>query len=189
MGEPMRVENFEQLEVWQKAHAMALEVYKMTSALPEEEEFGLILRMRKAACDVPANIANGFERRQMIAKLGLYREARAAVEELRYYFILCRDLGYTIEFEKFAQGGEQLARMVGGLVGSIARVENERGGRYGGDRRGGGGGGGRDRRDRGERRDRGPRDMRSEQGQGESRGGEQTDADSSSASDRGEPAE
>ena len=87
----MRVENFEQLEVWQKAHAMALDVYKMTSALPEEEEFGLILRMRKAACDVPANIANGFERRQMTAKLALYREARAAVEELRYYFILCRD--------------------------------------------------------------------------------------------------
>ncbi len=184
----MRVENFEQLEVWQKAHAMALEVYKLTSALPEEEEFGLILRMRKAACDVPANIANGFERRQMIAKLSLYRDARAAVEELRYYFILCRDLGYTIEFEKFAQGGEQLARMVGGLVGSIARVESDnRSGRYGGDRRGGGGGGGRDRRDRGERRDRGPRDAGGEQG--ESGGGELTGADSGSASDRGEPTE
>ena len=186
----MRVENFEQLEVWQKAHAMALEVYKLTSALPEEEEFGLILRMRKAACDVPANIANGFERRQMIAKLSLYREARASVEELRYYFILCRDLGYTIEFEKFAQGGEQLARMVGGLVGSIARVESDnRNGRFGGDRRGGGGGG-RDRRDRGERRDRGPRDARDAGGeQGESGGGEQTGADSSSAGDRGEPTE
>jgi four helix bundle protein len=178
----MRVENFEQLEVWQKAHAMALDVYKLTSSLPEEEEFGLILRMRKAACDIPANIANGFERRQLIAKLGLYREARASVEELRYYFILCRDLGYTIEFEKFAQGGEQLARMVGGLVGSIARVENEyRGGRPGGDRRGGG----RDRRDRGERRERGPRDAGGEQS--ESGGGEQSGAEPSSAEDRGEP--
>ena len=114
---------------------MALDIYKLTSQLPEEEEFGLILRMRKAACDVPANIANGFERRQLTAKLALYREARAAVEELRYYFILCRDLGYPIEFEKFSQGGEQLARMVGGLVGSIARVES------GHDRRGVGRGG------------------------------------------------
>lgn len=178
----MKVESFEQLEVWQKAHAMALDVYKMTSALPEEEEFGLILRMRKAACDVPANIANGFERRQMTAKLSLYREARAAVEELRYYFILCRDLGYTIEFEKFSQGGEQLARMVGGLVGSIARVEsdNRGGGRYGGGRRGGGG---RDRRDRGDRR--GGREEGGEQG--EFGGGDQTGADTTSASDRGEP--
>lgn len=147
----MKVDNFEQLEVWQKAHAMALAVYKMTSSLPEEEEFGLILRMRKAACDVPARIANGFERRNMNAKLALYREARASVEELRYYFILTRDLGYTIEFEKFATEGEQLARMVGGLVGSIARLDpgdhrggRGRGGDRGGDRRrapqGGGGG-------------------------------------------------
>ena len=160
----MKIESFEQLEVWQKAHAMALEVYKLTSGLPEQEEFGLILRMRKAACDVPANIANGFERRQMVAKLGLYREARAAVEELRYYFILCRDLGYTIEFEKFAAAGEQLARMAGGLVGSIARVESENRGFYQG---GGGGGGGRGRggrdRDRNDDRDRrsGPGPQRS----------------------------
>lgn len=137
----MKVENFEQLEVWQKAHQMALEVYKLTSALPEEEEFGLILRMRKSACDVPSSIANGFERRQLPAKLQLYREARAAVEELRYYFILCRDLGYPIEFETFSANGEQLARMVGGLVGSIARVESDNM-----DRRGGGGGRGGDRR-------------------------------------------
>ena len=135
----MKIDSFDQLEVWQKAHQMALEVYKLTSGLPEEEEFGLILRMRKAACDVPANIANGFERRQLTAKLALYREARAAVEELRYYFILCRDLGYTIDFENFSQSGDQLARMVGGLVGSIARVES------GSDRRGGGRGGDRGR--------------------------------------------
>lgn len=174
----MKVESFEQLEVWQKAHAMALDVYKLTGALPEEEEFGLILRMRKAACDVPSNIANGFERRQLIAKLGLYREARAAVEELRYYFILCRDLGYPIEFEKFSQGGEQLARMVGGLVGSIARVES------GSDRRGGDRG---RRDDRGPRGDRGPRSDRGPRRDSDEVVGEDTGADTTSASDRGDP--
>ena len=126
----MRVESFEQLEVWQKAHAMALHIYKVTQDFPEEEEFGLILQMRKAATGVPAQIANGFERRNMDAKLALYREARASVEELRYYFILCRDLGYTINFDELATQGEQLARMVGGLVGSIARLDTgDRGGR------------------------------------------------------------
>lgn len=145
----MRVENFEQLEVWQKAHAMALDVYRLTSALPEEEELGLILRMRNVACNVPSSIANGFERRELVERLSVYREARAAVEELRYYFILCRDLGYTIDFETFSQNGEQLARMVGGLVGSVARAASGRDGR----------GGGRDRQ-RGDNRDRGERGPR-----------------------------
>ncbi len=137
----MKVENFEQLEVWQKAHAMALDVYKLTQGFPEEEEMGLILRMRAAACDVPARIANGFERRNMSAKLALYREARASVEELRYYLILCRDLGYQIDFPAMADHGEQLARMVGGLVGSIARLEpgGDGRGRRRGDRGGRGG--------------------------------------------------
>lgn len=166
----MRVENFEQLEVWQKAHAMALEVYKLTSGLPEEEELGLILRMRNAACNVPSNIANGFERRQLGEKLIVYREARAAVEELRYYFILCRDLGYTIDFPNFSQNGEQLARMVGGLVGSVARAES-----------GQGRGGGRDRQ-RGDGRDRfdgGPRDGsgRHDQAMDEGAGDDRSDHD------------
>jgi four helix bundle protein len=144
----MAVDSFEQLEVWQKAHAMVLAVYKETDKLPDEEEFGLILRMRQVAAQIPAFIANGFERRMRLAKLSLYRDARSAVEELRYYFILCRDLGYTINFEEMANQGEQLARMTGGLVGSVAR---------------------RDRNDRGPR-DRGPRDRgprrRDEAGEG-----------------------
>jgi four helix bundle protein len=136
----MTVESFEQLEVWQKAHAMVLQVYRETDKLPEQEEFGLILRMRQVAAQIPANIANGFERRMMRAKLALYREARAAVEELRYYFVLCKDLGYQIPFEQMATDGEQLARMVGGLVGAIARRERGEGHRprSGGPRRGGG---------------------------------------------------
>lgn len=152
----MRVESFEQLEVWQKAHAMALHIYKITQDFPEEEEFGLILQMRKAAIGVPAQIANGFERRNMDAKLSLYREARASVEELRYYFILCRDLGYTINFDELATQGEQLARMVGGLVGSIARLDTgDRGGRRRPPRDNRGGG--RDNRDNRDMRDnRGP---------------------------------
>ncbi len=153
----MRVESFEQLEVWQKAHAMALHIYKITQDFPEEEEFGLILQMRKAATGVPAQIANGFERRNMDAKLALYREARASVEELRYYFILCRDLGYTINFDELATQGEQLARMVGGLVGSIARLDTgDRGGRRRPPRDNRGGG-----RDRDMRDNRGPQSQES----------------------------
>ena len=178
----MKVENFEQLEVWQKAHAMALDVYKLTSDLPEEEEFGLILRMRKAACDVPANIANGFERRQMNAKLSLYREARAAVEELRYYFILCRDLATPSTSRSSARAASNSpAWSADWSARSLASRATDRRSAAAG------GGGDRDRgrgRDRGDRGDRGPRNEGGEQSEIT---GEQTGADTTSASDRGEP--
>jgi four helix bundle protein len=46
--------------VWQKAHQLTVEVYKLTRRLPEDERFGLIPQMRRAASSVPANIAEGF---------------------------------------------------------------------------------------------------------------------------------
>jgi len=116
----MAVQSFEQLEVWQKAHALAIEVYKQSQKLPEEEEFGLILQMRQAAMRVPAYIANGFKRRQMKSKLRMYNKAQASLEELRYYFLLCRDLKFEVNFEELAYQGDQAARMVNGLVRSIA---------------------------------------------------------------------
>ena len=51
----------------------------------------------------------------------LYREARASVEELRYYFILCRDLGYDIDFDEVAMKGETVSRMLDGLLRSMLR--------------------------------------------------------------------
>jgi four helix bundle protein len=50
---------FKDLEVWQKSHALVLEVYKLTRRLPREELFGLVSQMRRAAVSVPANIAEG----------------------------------------------------------------------------------------------------------------------------------
>jgi four helix bundle protein len=116
----MAVQSFEQLEVWQRAHGLTLEVYKQSQQLPEEEEFGLFVQMRKAATRVPALIASGFRRRNMRSKLRSYNKSQAALEELRYFFILCRDLKYPLNHEELAYQGDQVARMISGLVRSIA---------------------------------------------------------------------
>jgi four helix bundle protein len=50
---------FKQLEVWQKAHVLALAVYRTTAQFPREEQYGLTAQLRRAAVSVPANIAEG----------------------------------------------------------------------------------------------------------------------------------
>jgi len=115
----MAIERFEQLEVWQVAHLLVLGVYKATLALPSDEKFGLVSQMRRAAVSVPANIAEGFKRRGQQDRAHFYNMAEASLEESRYYFILCRDLGYKVEFEVMAKQADQVSRMLHGLIKSV----------------------------------------------------------------------
>jgi four helix bundle protein len=85
---------FQDLLVWQKAHALTLEVYRATRAYPREEQFGLTAQTREAAASVPANIAEGCGKRtrgQLRASLDI---SGGSLSELHYWFILGRDLGY-----------------------------------------------------------------------------------------------
>ena len=65
----MPIERFEQLEVWQAAHALVLKVYKTTQRLPRDQKFGLISQMQRAAVSVPASIGEGFKRRGRAEKI------------------------------------------------------------------------------------------------------------------------
>ncbi len=115
----MGIERFEQLEVWQAAHILVLDVYRKTKGFPTEEKFGLVSQMRRAAVSVPANIAEGFKRRGRAEKIHFYNIAQASLEELRYYFILCRDLGYIVGDGDITERADKVSRMLYGLVQSL----------------------------------------------------------------------
>lgn len=91
---PKPAESFRDLIVWQKSHALVLDVYKLTRRLPKEELFGLVSQMRRAAVSIPANIAEGFKRRGKPDKARHMNIAQGSLEELQYFFILCADLSY-----------------------------------------------------------------------------------------------
>jgi four helix bundle protein len=119
MGATMAIERFEQLEVWQKAHDLVLHVYRVTAHYPAEEKFGLISQMRRAAVAVPANIAEGFKRRGRPDKARFYNIAQASLEELRYYFILSRDLKFSGDHENLISETGPIARMLTALIRTV----------------------------------------------------------------------
>lgn len=84
---------FRDLIVWQKAHALALGVYKLTATFPKNEVYGLTAQMRTAAVSVPANVVEGFRRSSRPDKARMLNVAQGSLEELRYYLILTEDLG------------------------------------------------------------------------------------------------
>jgi four helix bundle protein len=115
----MALERFEQLKVWQEAHRMVLDVYRTSKRFPADERFGLVSQMRRAAVSVPANIAEGFKRRGLKDKSHFYNMAQGSLEELRYYFILCRDLSYALPSEVLGDRAERVGRMLTALINSL----------------------------------------------------------------------
>lgn len=81
---------FEDLIVWQKAHAFVLRVYQLTARFPKEELFGLTSQLRRAAVSIPANVAEGFKKLGKADKLRFYNISQGSLEECRYYLMLAR---------------------------------------------------------------------------------------------------
>ena len=93
MYKPAR--SFQDLIVWQRAHALVLVTYKLTRVLPKHELFGLISQAQRAAVSIAANIAEGFRKMGTADKARFLNIAQGSLEELRYYLILIADLGYA----------------------------------------------------------------------------------------------
>jgi four helix bundle protein len=53
------MEDFKNLKVWTKAHALTLAVYQLTRSFPRDEIYGLTSQMRRASASIGANVAEG----------------------------------------------------------------------------------------------------------------------------------
>ena len=87
-------QSFQDLLVWQKAHQFVLAVYNYSDYFPQKEVYGLTSQFRRAAISIPANIAEGFKKKNKTDKARFMNIAQGSLEECRYYLILAKDLGY-----------------------------------------------------------------------------------------------
>jgi four helix bundle protein len=71
------------LIVWQKAMALAAQIYAASSRFPRHEIFGITSQIRRATVSIPSNIAEGAARggtREFLAFLYIARGSQAEVE-------------------------------------------------------------------------------------------------------------
>ncbi len=113
-----KIAHFQQLEVWQQGHRLVLQVYQVTKDFPGDERFGLVSQMQRAAVSIPANIAEGFKRRGKQEKIHFYNISEGSLEELKYFFILAKDLGYISTNDDLINQANTVGRLLNGLITS-----------------------------------------------------------------------
>jgi four helix bundle protein len=113
-----KAKSFEELVVWQKAHALVLEIYKLSSSFPPAELYGLTSQLRRAAVSIPANISEGFIKQSSADKARFLNIAQGSLEEVKYYMILSMELGYA-ETEELKQRANEVGRLLNGYRTAI----------------------------------------------------------------------
>lgn len=119
---------YERLEAWQAAHRLTLVIYEVTLALPDDERYGLVAQMRRAAVSVPSNLVEGSVRAGCREYRRFVGVALGSLFELRYQVHLCLDLGYLsrAQVEQVMEQVEVTSRLVWGLYRSLGGVSRSR---------------------------------------------------------------
>ena len=91
----MAIKSYEDLQVYQEAYQMALQMHRITQELPVQERYELGQQIRRAAISVPANIAEGYGRKNSEKEFQHFlRNAMGSANEVKVYIDLMKDLGY-----------------------------------------------------------------------------------------------
>ena len=117
------MQHFTNLKVWQRSHALVLDLYRLTAGFPAEERFGLVSQLRRAAASVPTNITEGSKRKSQRDYAHFLNLAEASLAETEYLLLLCRDLGYQKADQADARQREvsEISRMLYALRDKIER--------------------------------------------------------------------
>lgn len=110
--------DFRDLKVWQKARALAVDVYGVTRRSDILKDYVFCDQMRRAVLSIVSNIAEGNDRSGGVDSARFFGMAKGSCAELHAQAILAHDVGYLDDKDLAAieQQCSEIARMLSGLM-------------------------------------------------------------------------
>jgi four helix bundle protein len=114
---------FEDLEAWQSARSLTMQIYGLTRAPELARDFGVSGQIQRASVSIMSNLAEGFERSHLQEKLQFYNIARGSTAEVRSLLYVIED-NFPESASTAVQMREETGRtgkLVTGLIQSTER--------------------------------------------------------------------
>ena len=113
------ISSFEDLEVFQRAYKLSLEIHKASMNFPQREQYGLADQIRRASKSICANIAEGFGK-QHHSKAEFKRYLVMAIgssDEMRVWLRYCLDLSLLEEesWSRWRDEYQEISKMLQGM--------------------------------------------------------------------------
>lgn len=122
------MQDYHQLDIWNRAMDYAVVIYQFAATLPEEEKYNLASQLRRAATSVPLNIAEGCgtaSSTEFARFLGFaYRSLKEIVTSLE----LCQRLypASRARVPSLIDEGNEISRMTYNLIQKVDPKSNSR---------------------------------------------------------------
>ena len=112
---------FEDIQAWQKARVLSVEVYGLTCQGEFSKDFDLRRQIRRSASSIMSNIAEGQGRRTDRDFANFLNIAFGSVAETKSHMYLALDLGYVNQenFDQTYQRLDEIGRMIFGLISHL----------------------------------------------------------------------
>jgi four helix bundle protein len=112
------MQDFRNLKVWEKAHALTLDIYRCSSSFPRDEIYGLTAQVRRASASIGANIAEGVCRNGDVDFARFMQIAAGSASEVQYHLLLAHDLELLnqADYERLSGEVVEVKRMLASLL-------------------------------------------------------------------------
>ena len=113
-----RRNSYRDLIVWQKAMALAKQVYLITKTFPKDEIYGLTSQIRRCSVSVPSNIAEGRGRGSDKEFIRFLNIALGSVYELQTQLELALSFNYISNYDEINELSIEVEKMLNALINS-----------------------------------------------------------------------
>ena len=126
MSQESSIRDFKDIIAWQKAHALAVQIYRVSTDFPKSEQFGLTNQVRRAAVSVASNIAEGFGRRTAADRLRFYDMARGSLHEAQAQILIAKDIEFLSDdgYTKLEAMGIECHKLLTGLINKTKSLDS-----------------------------------------------------------------
>jgi len=104
------------LDVWKKAIDFSVALYNLTSSFPDEERYGLVSQMRRAAVSISSNIAEGAARQSEKEFVQFLYVSMGSAAEIETQLIIAERLGFVKKDNQLFTDIDSLQKMLSGLI-------------------------------------------------------------------------
>ena len=110
-----------ELKAWKYAMELVKKIYILTRNFPDDERFGLVIQLRRAAVSVPSNIAEGSARHSDKEQIRFIDIALGSLAELETQLLISKELNYTNDVNDVLDLLKNVNALTMGLRGHLAK--------------------------------------------------------------------